>query len=503
MLYNDTKVSFGCLSCPTYAGAWSFTQFSYAFQGDHFRHIAVQGVQQRLTPRTLLFSTMASITYRSDNRWNKPAITLPGSEKWDLIDRHYVRKGLLAELAGQQMMFLDTANYWIPLVSKTAALRVSQVIGNENASVNYGGSFEPYYGKMSKACSSNSFTYTPVSTCVGTERLSIELDKATRTLKFDVAAPYPISHAGSIPPFIHGLCFQPTDHITVPELYVFPGLGTILDFVRPLFPDVRSMITYMWAIGNAARDPIARPRCVMLCGPGGSGKSTMLRMATSAMQGVTNLIPDNILTRDHPSLGEKVAQTVIKSRLVTCYELDLNKYEINMSMFKNITGSDYVKVGEFMSKAVCSFAIATNGIPDISRQPELTEDSISRRLVCVKMNVDTAEAPYQPDPARDLDKVDFHCACLYIRMCYQDLPISPDNLLLSLCLSKYHEALKYIDVDCGNSVSVLDGKAVISTIAAVLDTAEYRVIERCRLISMSSLTNTPLGEIIKGMKCRG
>ncbi|KAK0117481.1 hypothetical protein ONS96_013311 [Cadophora gregata f. sp. sojae] len=87
-----------------------------------------------------------------------------------------------------------------------------------------------------------------------------------------------------------------------------------------------------------------------------------------------------------------------------------------MSMFKNVTGSDIVKVGEFSSKAVCSMIIATNGLPDVVRDPEFMSDALSRRMICVKMDVDTAEAVFEPDPSDPVVKMDFLCSCLYIRM---------------------------------------------------------------------------------------
>jgi hypothetical protein len=252
-------------------------------------------------------------------------------------------------------------------VSKTAALRVCQVIGNDNVSVNHGESYAPYYSKFSKACSTNSFSFVPVSTCVGTERLSLEMDRGTKTIKFDPTEAYPIKGRRDIPRFVYSLCYRPTDHVNIPFKYTFPGIGTVLEFLRHLFPDARTMVSYMWLIGNCARDPVARSRCALLCSPGGSRKITALRMATAAMKGVTNLILDNILTRNFNRLEDRIAQTVVKLRLVTCYELDLDKHEINMSMFKNITRSDYVRVGDFITKAVYLFAIATNSLPNVDR----------------------------------------------------------------------------------------------------------------------------------------
>ena len=283
------------------------------------------------------------------------------------MDRHIISKGLVAELAGQQMMFLDTTNYWISLASNTAALRVSQVIGNDNVSVNYVSSYEPYYSRLSKASETNSYSHVPVSACIGIERVTVELNREGRTLTFNTTVAYRIKWGRDVPRSVYALCYQPTDHVNIPVSCTFPGVYTVLEFLRPLFPDLRTMMSYMWLMGNTARDPIARPRCPLLCGPGGSGKITALRMATAGMQGATSLIPDNILTKSHSDLKDRIAQTFVKSRLVTCYELDLDGKEVNMSMVKNITGSDHVKVREFRSKAVCSLAIATNGLPNVAR----------------------------------------------------------------------------------------------------------------------------------------
>ena len=220
------------------------------------------------------------------------------------------------------------------------------------------------------------------------------------------------------------------------------------------------------------------------------------------MQGSTSVIPNNILTRTHSDVEDRIAVIVVKSRLVTGYELDLNKREVNMSIFKKIRGSDFIKVGELMSKAVCSLAIAADGLPNVDRQPEFASDALSRRIISLRMEVDTADVPFEPDPTRGLDKVDFHCACLYIRIYYSHLPISPDNLLLSLCMSSYFWALELVDVEHTGEISGAEGRAVIPVIAAMMGSEPYRILERCRLISMSSISATVFGDVIKGMRPR-
>lgn len=447
---------------------------------------------------------MGTLDYRPDDKWDKPVIELPGSDKWGALDRHIIKNGFCVDLCGQQMMFLDVSNYWIPLVSKTAALRVSQIIGNDNVSVSYATSYEPYHSKMSKASSANSASYVPVSACIGTERLSIELDISRQSITFQTVPAFPVRRGRKkLPDFVYGLCYQPTDHIDIPSVYVFPGIARVINFVKPLFPDIRSMVTYMWVIGNAARDPVARPRCMLLCGHGGSGKSTALRMLTAALSGCVGLLPDNILTKTYEGVEDRVAQVIIRSRIVTCFELNLDNKRVNMSMFKNITGSDIVKVGEFSSKAVCSLAIATNGLPDVQRDPEFMSDALSRRMVCVKMDVDTAETRFEPDPNDSLHKMDFLCACLYTRMKYDHMPISPDNLLITLCGSLYFKSLLLVREVPVGTVNLLEGREVLALLSGLLSTTPKKLVDRCRLVSMSCVENTPMGFVMRGLKPTG
>jgi hypothetical protein len=238
---------------------------------------------------------------------------------------------------------------------------------------------------------------------------------------------------------------------------------------------------------------------MMLVGPGGAGKSTALRMAMAALSGAVNIIPDNILTRDYEGLSDKVAQVVIKSRLVVCFELDLIKRDMNMSVFKNITGNDFVRAGEFMSRAACSFGIATNGLHNVVREPEFMSDALSRRMVCIKMDVDTSNADFEPDPSMSRDKMDFLCACAYIRMKHSHLPITPEDLIITLAGTLYPTVMRHIREERSRPVEVIEGRAVISIIAGILSTDVRSVIDRCKLISMSCIDYTPMGYIIRGL----
>ena len=158
------------------------------------------------------------------------------------------------------------------------------------------------------------------------------------------------------------------------------------------------------------------------------------------------------------------------SRMVTCYELDLDIKKVNMSMFKNVMRSDIVKVGPFSSKAVCSLTIATIGLPDVQRDPDFMSDALSRRMVCVKMDV---------DPSDPVNMVDLSCACLCVRVKHSRLPISSDNLLITLCGSVYFKTLLLVGEAPMGSVT-LQGREILVVLSELLySTPDKRQMQAC------------------------
>jgi hypothetical protein len=71
---------------------------------------------------------------------------------------------------------------------------------------------------------------------------------------------------------------------------------------------------------------------MLLVGPVGTGKSSALRMAMTALSGAANLLANNVLITTYNSLNDQVAQVLVKSRLVTWFELDLVNRDIAESI---------------------------------------------------------------------------------------------------------------------------------------------------------------------------
>jgi hypothetical protein len=120
-----------------------------------------------------------------------------------------------------------------------------------------------------------------------------------------------------------------------------------------------------------------------------------------------------------------------------------------------------VKVGRIMSKASCSMGMISNGLPNIQRQPDFTSNALTRKVFCEKINVDAVQCVYEPDPNQSLYKTDFLCSCVYTRMKFSLLPITPDDLLVTLCGNLYFTACKYVREESESLITAIDIGSIV------------------------------------------
>lgn len=439
--------------------------------------------------------------YFEDPDWLESPITFPGADQWVILLKHTAALGLVSDINGMEVGYVDVMNYWVPLVSSTYALRCMQMIGNTNASVNYGNGFSGYVPKLIKAASAYSVPICPLSVCVGTRRLIVNWDIGTSTIEFTqasalVTVPKP---KRILPTYVRSICFLPAAHTIIPRSFSYPNRGRWMEHIEPFFPDKRALVTYLWIVGNCILDPVTKPRCLLLCGPGGSGKSTALRGARASLTGCTGLLADNCLQEKSSQVASEVAGIVVSSRLAVCFELDFDKKPVNMALLKNVTGGDYIKVGDFMCKALCSFMIATNGLPDHSTQKEFQSDAIMRRLVCLEMKVTTSKLDTVADPNDTESRLNLLCNAIVVRLHFQHLPIRPMDVLLTLCGSKYHYACKFVKESSTGIIDQAEGRSVAVFLAGLLDLPVDEVLNKARFISPTCIEKTPVGYVIKGL----
>lgn len=457
--------------------------------------------QQRCVDHSSNLTMSGHISWKKDVDWEKPMVQTKGRDRFDDIDTWLYRPGLVCRIYGGEYIFIDTSNYWTNLASSEAMSRVNSLVGILNATVNYEKSIRAFLKYIVKRCNSRVGKSIPTSVCIGTKRLEIDFDRESRSVKFFDSKPLLDDISQSVHIGVAGVCIMPIDTVAIPELYTFPGKGDIVNYLQKLFPDMRDFMTIIWHIGNCLVDPVSRPKSVMLCGPGGSGKSTFLQQLYTCLIGCCGILPDGSLTGYTRSMHPDVAEVIASNRMAICYDVDLEKDQLNMGVFKNISGSDYIRVGHISCKTNCALTLATNGIVNIDKEPQYHTDAIMRRVVCVLMNVAAMSIPATIVPEDPESRIDFVCFCIYTRLCYESMPISPMTLLLTLCASRMDEALMYIK-ETFDPITVFDGRGVISILAKLLKMTPEEVVFKSRLISPMSVVEIDGVTVIRGLSLR-
>lgn len=440
------------------------------------------------------------ISWRPDENWLKTLVRSKSKLRNDEIERWLNKLLLLCRINGGEYMFVDTANYWCNLASDEALGRLNVIVDIINATVNLSASTRQFYKPIVKRCNANIGKPLPTSVCIGTERLEIEIGNDPNTIVFQTCRQL-INTVPSSDEIVGTVCIMPVDIDIIPEIYTFPGQGNILHILMRLFPDLRTYTTILWCIGNCLVDPVYRPKCLMLCGPGGSGKSTLLQQVYSCLLGCCGVLRDGSLVGAEKSMSDEISLVVASYRMALCYDMGMDKHPLNMPIYKNISGSDYVRVGHASIKTNCSLMLATNGLVDIDAQPGYLEDSILRRTVSVLMNVNAIDIPNDSIPEDLGSRLDFCCAAIYIRLQYEHMPISPLDLLLTLCQSKIDEVLEHVE-ESTLEPNLIEAVQAVDIISVILEMSSRELLFKARLVSPMCVVTYNNYSFLRGLKSR-
>lgn len=444
-------------------------------------------------------TTMGSIEWSVDPHWTTPMVTYRGGEKYRALDEMLYQKGLLCNIEGNQLVFVDSSNSWCNLASPAAMSRVNALMEITNATVNFDKSLSPFIDHILKRCDSNVSSIIPTSVCIGSTRLEVDSESEPGTIVFQSSRTLVPHKRKGVPMEVYSLCHMPIATHIQPTRYTFPGLCTMLGFVAQLFPDSRDLVTLMWHVGNSLVDPSENPKSVLLCGPGGSGKSTLIRAIYNAMQRCCGTLPDGSLTSNLRQMPAAVAEVVTSCRMAVCYDVDLEKEGLNMAIFKNISGSDYIRTQYVTCKSNCSLTMAANGLVDVDKQSVYKTDAIMRRVVCVYMGVAAVFIPKEKMPNKPDDKLDFACACMHIRLKYNHMPISPLNVVLTLCSSKYDTVTNML-CETSGALTRVDCEAVLSILSHAIGITRNEVSFKAKLVSVSAVFEMDGTLYIKGLR---
>lgn len=358
-----------------------------------------------------------------DEGWDDE-ITSTSSKGYKALRSNFVNDGLVAYYKGNTYIYLASMNKWSVLISAEAQRQLCDITGGENASVSYLAASLPYIGFMEKHARRTGAI--PVSICIGTRRLSIskegdiiELNECT-----DVA-----SVKEDLDDRVSSFCVMPCSFNQIPQSWSPGGAERVLRFIRVLFNDQVELKTIQWTLGLVAVDPSSVSKFLLLYGPGGTGKSTLIGLIEDVFNGCCGTINSSVLTSKSSNIGVDTARTIASNRVVTAGDINLETNQLNLHTVKEITGHDSVSVPPIKVRTRCSLVAASNNLPHPSTQKTWCSAAVSRRAIVIPMNVKTSLIPNIERPDATEDDIDFLLSCINL---YLDYLTSPPMSMRSL-----------------------------------------------------------------------
>lgn len=440
-----------------------------------------------------------SLDWEIDTAWTKPMVETSDSARHKALNTQFYNQGLMCRSQGGDYVFIDTSNAWCNLSSHEAMSRIVDLAEMKNVSISQDKAMRSLNKWITKRCSSRVCKPLPVSVCIGTRRYEMEIDPDTQTIRFMQCRALLTDIAPSAHMAVSQICIMPIDFDVLPVSFKFPGHGAIMNYLMKLFRDDRDAVTFLWHIGNCLLDPVSRPRTVMLVGPGGTGKSTLLQQVMACLVGCCSIIPNGALTSTKDEMSGDVSDAISGSRMTLCVDVDLQKYKLNMSVFKNISGSDYIKVGYNFIKTNCSLTIGTNDLVNVDTEPDYLSDAILRRVVAIHMNVDALTVPPAAPPESSESRLDFVCTCIYIRSRYDSMPVRPLTLLLTLCNSKMDEAVEYVE-ETTDTITFFQANEVVLILSSLLNLPVDSIAMKARLVSPYCVFSIGGANFLRGLR---
>ena len=241
--------------------------------------------------------------------------------RYTMLQDTIVDKGYAASLRGAACVYLNVHRFWMPLICRESSVRLCNLVEIKNATVNGMSAISGYVSWLSKRCYNNSVLPMQTSVCIGTQRLevvlvgrdAIELTRSRSLVSISEGADQSAT----------GFCILPVDTTIVPQFWRDPGSASMFNYLRPLFTHKEDMQLLMWHVGNCLVDPMRTPRCLLLAGRGGGGKSEVLNTIMIALGLCCSLLPDGTLTSNRTAVEESTLMRLSGSRMSLCYNVDL------------------------------------------------------------------------------------------------------------------------------------------------------------------------------------
>jgi energy-coupling factor transporter ATP-binding protein EcfA2 len=342
-----------------------------------------------------------------------------------------ISRSLVCRIRGDVYLYSSASNHWEPLYSKEAMVQIVSIIQAKNVSVNYEKAVSPFINYLvKKATDADSY---PTSICLGTWRLRPERPKEGDSGSLVLQ---PVT--GLLPQVldsdvrISGVCCRPLTFRKKPSSWSEAGCDIVRDHILRLFPNDKDMLCLQWIVGACLMDPVRRSTFVLLYGPGGNGKSTVIRALASTLRGASAAIPEQHITSKTSGLHSDVIEPIVSKRLLYCGDVDLKNHDLNLGFVRSATGQDTVSTPLGVTSVCCSVVLGSNSLPSYKVQKDWLTAAIMRRVIVLPMfvNAMSITAPELPDSEDAY--ITFALRCVHTKMAYEYPPISTVSVMMTL-----------------------------------------------------------------------
>lgn len=374
------------------------------------------------------------------------------SKQYETIRTKAYKERRLARYGKSTYVFIESQGCWCMTTSPQGMRYITDRLDFESVTVNYSTAVRPYLDfadMLSKPANS-----VDGSVCIGTWRLFVELvqpdtkeskpgpPKDHGTLTFVPMAG--VSKMRSKKPGyakMSTLCICPVRTQVIPR--------AVSDWT-PLVPEeVLSNIlapedlrVLMWSIGNGLLDPVYKPRCIIMYGPGGDGKTTTINTLMECLRGAVHPLASDYSTgtkqmSDADTLG------CMHSRFVVYGDIELNGDNMNSGFWKRITSGDVATVGETRARINCTGFFGSNYLWYPNSQTK--KPWFLRRMIVLTMKSLTPGAKPPPGEYTDSDVTRFISSSLRLRLHYgTSPPLTVRMVLVTIFGYKVHVATRGI-----------------------------------------------------------
>jgi len=232
---------------------------------------------------------------------------------------------------------------------------------------------------------------------------------------------------------------QPISQLSMRTIDHKFSVGDALHWIMSVFD--KNMWSILWLIGDILTD-FGNKRMFILQGPGGVGKSTVIKIITTAIGGnVPNISPAYLKKRKRTDVAYNIPTNQLlqaaASRMVEVSDLEFDtNNEINMQAVKTLTGGDKVQGVTLSTTILCSM----NAMPVYDNMASYVKPDRTRRVVVIPSvkKRQTEECTSLPLNSDGLNRL--VALSLVIRLRYALPPLTAESVLHTLFQHRVEEA---------------------------------------------------------------